>query len=78
VTDRIKEYLRREVPAGLEMMIEENWLMHVFDLDSEQKYVFMMVVLPREAITALEPFLKGSRHRDGATTQPGSSAVTLV
>ena len=55
--DSMKAYLRKEVNEALEIMIRDNFSNgHVFDLDSEGLFVFVMAVLPRHEFDKAQPF----------------------
>lgn len=56
MTQRMEEYLRREVLTALEMILRDNATLHVFDMDSEGRYVFLMAVVPKTAIRDWEQY----------------------
>lgn len=56
MTDKMKAYLRENVRTGLEMMIRDNSNGHVFDLDSERVFVFVMAVVPRHEFEKVQRF----------------------
>lgn len=64
---RMQEYLRREVPIALEHMIVNRAAFHVFDMDKEGKYVFLMAAIPRESISQFEQYLNPSEAPRAAT-----------
>ncbi len=58
MNERMKDYLRREVSTGLEMMFRDNAAAHLFDVDKQGQYVFFMALVPKEAVSKIEPFMK--------------------
>jgi len=75
LSDRMKEYLRREVPRGLEFMLEENALMHVFDLDKGGQYVFVMAMVTKDSIGPFEQYMRACESSDVPEPQSGTKTT---
>lgn len=67
---RMQEYLRCEVGTAVEMMIRDNTAFHLFDVDKNGQFVFIMAIIPKSAVASFEEHTRPSEALSAATPGP--------